>query len=378
MSFFRKETAVDSIPQKYVGIDIHKRFSQVAVMDAYGEVSDQRRLWHNDVEEIRSFFKGLGEDVSAAIEPTCGWTWMVDELEALGIEMHLAHPPAVALIAKSNIKTDKVDARALAKLLRLNALPEAYIAPADVRQERMLLRFREGVKKIRMMTKCRIHAMLLRHNLTGPDVSDLFGQMGRKYINEVELPDTVRFIVDNQMSLLDYLDVIMRRIEERIKASIKEDPRAELLQSIPGIGKLTAYLLLAEIGDIDRFRSAGAFVSYCGLCPSVDQTSEHLRYGHIYGGRRCLKWALVESAQVAARHEPRLKRIYELKRAHKGAGSATVVIAHKLAKIVYRVLKEQEPYYCAKPGKGNVRTYKRQVNKKMSPAGPRKSVRASM
>ena len=369
---------MNSIAQRYVGIDIHKRFSQVAVMDGYGEVSQQRRLWHNDVEEIRAFFKGLGKDVSAAIEPTCGWTWMVDELEALGIEMHLAHPPAVALIAKSHVKTDKVDARALAKLLRLNALPEAYIAPAEVRQERMLLRFREGLKKIRIMTKCRIHAALLRYNLTGPDVTDLFGATGRKYINEVELPDNVRFIVDNQMALLEYIEVIMRRIEERINVSIKEDRRADLLQSIPGVGKLTAYLLLAEIGRIDRFRSPGAFASYCGLCPSVDHSADHLRYGRIYGGRRCLKWALVESAQVAARYEPGLKRIYEAKRAQKGAGRATVVIAHKLAKIVYRVLKEQAPYYCAQPGKGYVRTYKRRANRKMSPAGPRSTVRASM
>jgi len=83
-------------------------------------------------------------------------------------------------------------------------------------------------------------------------------------------------------------------------------------------------------------------------------------------------------SQVAARHEPRLKRIYESKRAHKGAGMATVVIAHKLAKIVYRVLKEQAPYYSAKPCKENVRTYKIRFNKKMSPAGPRDPVRASM
>src|SRR3989304_5620011 len=105
---------------------------------------------------------------------------MVDELEALGIEMHLAHPPAVALIAKSHVKTDKVDARALAELLRLKALPEAYIAPLDVREQRMLLRFREGIKKIRTMIKCQIHATLLRYNKIGPDVTDLFGEIGRK------------------------------------------------------------------------------------------------------------------------------------------------------------------------------------------------------
>jgi transposase len=368
---------MDIIAQKYVGIDIHKKFSQVAVMDAYGEVEQQRRVWHNDIEEIRSFFKGLGEDVSAAIEPTCGWMWLVDELESLGIDMHLAHPPAVALIAKSHVKTDKVDAKALAELLRLNALPEAYIAPPEVRNQRMLLRFREGIKKIRIMIKCQIHATLLRYNLIGPDVTDLFGEIGRKYINEVELPENARFIVDNQMALLEYLGLIMRRVEERINASIKEDRRAELLQSIPGIGKLTAYLLLAEIGDINRFRSSEAFVSYCGLCPSVHQSGEHLRYGRIYGGRRCLKWALVEAAQVAARYEPRLKLIYEAKRAQKGAGRATVTIAHKIADIIYRVLKEKTPYYSGQKDKKNIRTFKIKSNRKLSSAGPRSPMRAS-
>ena len=362
---------MDSIPQKYVGIDIHKYFSVVNVEAPDGATLERRRLSHSDLEAIRSFFKGLGDGVAAAIEPTCGWMWLVDELEKLGIEVHLAHPPAVALIARSHIKTDKVDAKALTTLLRLNALPEAYIAPGDVRDRRMLLRFREGIKKTRTMIKSRIHAILLRYNLTGPGVSDLFGKAGRQYIEEVALPETARFIVDNQMALLEYLGEIMSKIEKKIHKAIKEDKRTALLQSIPGIGKLTAYLLLAEIGEIGRFRSAGALVSYCGLCPSTHQSGDHLRYGHIYGGRRCLKWALVESAQTAARYDPRLKRFYQAKRCHKGAGKATVAVAHKLAKIVYRVLTEMTPYYAGQKTTRKKRTFKKRTHRTLSSAGPR-------
>jgi len=360
-----------SIAEKYVGIDIHKKFSQVAVMDKDGVVEAEERFEHHDAETMLAFFAGLGENVVAAIEPTCGWMWLVDELEKLGIEMHLAHPPAVALIAKSHIKTDKVDAKALATLLRLNALPEAYIAPVDVRQQRMLLRFREGLKKICTMTKSRIHAMLLRYNLAGPDVSDLFGKVGRQYLREVSLPEPARSIVNEQLALLESIEVIMARIKKKIYASLEDDSRGELLQTIGGIAQLTAHLLLAEIGDINRFRSAGAFVSYCGLCPSVRQSGEHLRYGRIYGGRRCLKWALVESAQVAAQHDPRLKCFYEAKRCQKGAGKATVAVASKLAKIVYRVLKEMTPYYAGKKNTSKKRIFKKRTHRTQSSAGPR-------
>ena len=333
-----------SIPQKYVGIDIHKKFSQVAVMDKDGTVEAEERFEHNDAETMLAFFSALGENVAAVIEPTCGWMWMVEELEKLGIEMHLAHPPAVALIAKSHIKTDKVDAKALATLKRVDALPEAYIAPREVRDQRMLLQFRQGIKKIRTMTKCRIHAHLLRYNLTGPPVSDLFGALGREYLEEVALPHYARAILDEQLGLLDYLKAMMKRIEKRIYKIVKADARATLLMTIPGIAQLTAHLLLAEIGDMKRFRNVRAFVSYCGLCPSTHQSGSRMFHGHTYGGRRCLKWALVESAQTAARYAPPLRRKYEAKKAQKGAGKATVVIAHKLARIVYYVLRDETPY----------------------------------
>ena len=109
----------------YVGMDIHKRFSQVAVLDESGEVLDQRRLTHTPCEELRNYFNQFPKDTQVIMEPTCGWNWLSDRISDLGLEVILAHPLKVRLIAESQIKTDKVDAVALAQLHRTGFLPQA-------------------------------------------------------------------------------------------------------------------------------------------------------------------------------------------------------------------------------------------------------------
>ena len=331
----------------FIGMDIHRKFSQVCVMDEEGRTVSQRRLSHNQPLRLVNYFETYVGRAEVTMEATVGWMWLADTLESMGFDVTLAHPGGVRLIANSRLKTDKVDASTLAQLLRTGFLPQAYLAPREVRQRRTLLRYRQGLVKTRTMVKCRIHALLIKWNID-LDVSDSFGRQGRRLLREMELAEPDRTCLQGWLDLIDFLDVQIDKSERELRKWLPRDPRAEWLMTIPGIGQLTAYLILAEVGHIERFASASKFVSYCGLCPSTRQSAGRLWHGSIGpAGRKALKSALVESAHVAALRDPYFRRVYQTHRSTKGAGKAIVVVAHKMARIVYEVLKEGPPY-CVK------------------------------
>jgi transposase len=130
----------------YVGIDLHRRSSHVAAFDAQGLELLSRRV-SNEPEALRAILAELGGDARVALEAAFGWEWLADLLEADGIELHLAHPRQTKAIAAARVKTDAVDARTLAHLLRADLLPEAYVAPREVRQVRELLRHHIGLTR---------------------------------------------------------------------------------------------------------------------------------------------------------------------------------------------------------------------------------------
>src|SRR6188472_906748 len=160
----------------YVGIDLHRKRSHVAVVDERGEQVLSRRLV-NDPERFRDLLGELGEDARFALEATYGWEWLADLLEADGRELHLAHPLRTKAIASARVKTDAVDARTLAQLLRADLLPEAYIAPRELRDVRDLLRQRVVLTHMRTALKNRVHALIARQGI-GHGHADLFGRAG--------------------------------------------------------------------------------------------------------------------------------------------------------------------------------------------------------
>jgi transposase len=143
----------------YVGIDVHRKRSQVAVIDQDGEVLANRNV-PNGVKAILSVIGGLPAGTPAAFEAAYGWGWLVELLEDYGFEPHLVHPLQCKAIASARLKNDKVDAAILAQLLRADLLPEAWIAPPAVRQLRALLRHRVQLVRLRTLLRNRIHAVL--------------------------------------------------------------------------------------------------------------------------------------------------------------------------------------------------------------------------
>src|SRR6478672_12006923 len=146
----------------YVGIDVHRKRSQVAVIDQAGEVLANRNV-NNGVMPILSVIGGLPAGTPAAFEAAFGWGWLVELLEDYGFEAHLVHPLQCKAIASARLKNDKVDAAILAQLLRADLLPEAWIAPAKVRQLRALLRHRISLVRLGTQLRNRIHAVAADH-----------------------------------------------------------------------------------------------------------------------------------------------------------------------------------------------------------------------
>jgi transposase len=148
---------------RWVGIDLHRRRSQIAVIDEHGELALSRRIV-NDADTFREL---LGDPYGAhvALEATYGWEWLAELLEEAGYELHLAHPLRTRAIAAARVKTDAIDAKTLAQLLRTGFLPEAYIAPRELRDLRELLRHRATLTRMRSAVKNRVHAILAKHGI---------------------------------------------------------------------------------------------------------------------------------------------------------------------------------------------------------------------
>ena len=326
----------------YVGIDLHRKFSFAAVMNKSGKIKENQRLEHDNLQKFISFFRKY-DKAKITMEATCGWMWVADLLEDMGHEVTLAHSSGVKAISSSHKKTDKIDAKTLGNLLRTNYLPEAYLAPKEVRSNREILRLRTSLVKTRTMAKNRVQSQLIKINKR-PLVTDIFGRKGREALENYELPEVHRKVVDEWLLLIDFVDMRIAEIEKEIKSRLEKDPRADILQSMPGIGMLTAYTIISEVGDIERFANADKFSSYCGLVPSTHQSADKVYHGRLVMGRTTLKWNIVEATHIAKMRDSYFATVFQKYLKKNNRTRATIICAHKMAKIIYRMLKEMRPY----------------------------------
>jgi transposase len=340
-------------PVKYVGIDVHKKMCQAAVLEEDGELLDEIRF-PNDPEGIEEFAGKLTtfhDDVKAVVESTGNlWIQIHDRLEEHGFEVALSNPAKTRFIAEAKIKTDKVDARTLAGLLRADMLPTCYVPGEELRSRRELLRHRLNLVKIRTEVKNRIHSLLDKHGLRMPGTTP-FSKGNIAWLRGLSLGFMDDAILRSDLSLLDTVDVQVELIEGKIAALAAEERRVRLLMTMTGVGYFTAMLVLSEVGDIGRFHSDKAFASWMGLAPSVHQSGERTRIGGVSGpGNKRLRWVMVECAQAAVRYDPRFRGLYERLLRRRGAGCAVVAVAHEMARVLFFMLSRDEPYRDADGG----------------------------
>ncbi len=329
--------------QAYCGIDLHKRFSAICIMNSEGQIIQQRKLLHN-CGELESFFQEQ-PILQCALEPVDNWGWVVDALQSLGHKVHLANTYKVRLIAESRIKTDKVDARVLADLLRTGYLPEAYVASPGIRDQRTFLRYRIDLSRQRARLKSQIKRLFRVENHQVPEYSNLFGKKGRVWLEATTLRPVHERIKEESLETIRHYDAYIAKLDAEIRRNCAKNDTILRLMTVPGIGQLSAQVIMAEAGEMERFRTAKHFASYCGLAVSQRSSAGKTRFGSITKqGNKNIRWILVEGAQKAKCSDPNLKRFFDRIAFKKGRAKATVAVARKLAEICWHIAIKKVDY----------------------------------
>jgi transposase len=324
----------------FVGMDVHRNRTQVCVMDNKGNEVRNRNLV-NDRRLLATELSGLKKGTPVAFEAAYGTGWVAQLLSELGLEAHLAHPSGCRAIADAKLKYDRVDARTLANLLRTGYLAEAWLAPQEIREQRLLLRQRAWLVSLRTASKNRIRAQLADEGIKPPE-HGLWTKAGEEWLQSVELSPMHSWVVEDAMVLVTVLDSRIARLESEIRKQAKPDKRVEALMAIPGIGLLSAMTLVSEIGDISRFPTARKLSAWAGLIPSMRNSDWTVHHGHITkAGPRSVRHVLGEAAHVARHHEPYASDFAATKR-RRGTGIALVRVSRKLLVEVFHVLSSLE------------------------------------
>lgn len=339
----------------YVGIDLHRQWSQLAVVDGDGELVRSRRV-RSRPDEMWQVFGELPTDepLEAAFEATFGYGWLADLLADAGVPAHMAHPLATKAIAAGRIKNDKVDAAMLAQLLRANLLPEAWIAPLEAREARRLVRTRASLVRMRSRLKSQIHAVLADFALR-PEASisiptprsqapALFSKAGRRWLAQQVLPEASRQRIEISLRVIDGLDGEIREVSQAMRQRFADDERVRRLLPIPGIGLFTAATVVGEIWDVRRFPCPRRLASWAGLTPKEHSSGDHHHLGHISKqGSRWVRWVLVEAATNHAMRHSGLRELFQRVRRGKQerAQLAHVAVAHRLLTLCYYALRDE-------------------------------------
>jgi transposase len=331
-----------------IGVDYHKRYSHLTVLDGEGRVVRSGSI-ANTGEAVHAFVAPYGEQAEAALEATRNWTVMYDLLEEELAAVHLVHPLKVRAIAEARVKTDRIDSRILAHLLRCDLLPTAYVRPAAQRGTQQLLRQRVFFVRVRAMVKNRIHVLIDRQRGirdTARQFSDLFGRAGLVWLRTVELPQAERALLDGDLQLLDELRARIAESDGAVRRLVASDAAMGLVYTIPGFGLFFAALVVTEIGTIARFRSAEKLWGYAGLVPSVHASGGKVFHGRLTKqGNKWLRWAAVEAVHPAIVADAELRRYYDRVRLRRGYNPAKIATARRLLAIVYQVLRDGRPFY---------------------------------
>lgn len=324
----------------YIGIDVHKDVSNVAVMDDTGQYIEEVRVDNADLEDVAQRYAGA----SAAIEATTNYYHIHDTLSE-HLDVTVAHPGELRLIAESDKKTDSVDARQLARLVRLNAVPESYVPTDEIRECRALVRGRKSLIEDRTKYVNRVKGLLTDYGFTR-NVKPL-SKKGREALRDLSLPTPADTLVESHLTIIEELSAEITRLEELIDEYAASLEETQLLMSIPGVAEYSAMTILAEIGEIDRFDTDKALVSYAGLNPSIRESNgSRIEGGVSKKGSKHLRWILVQCAHVAVHtcNDPYLKRFYDRLASRKTSKEAIVATARKMLVSIYHMLDRKEVY----------------------------------
>jgi transposase len=331
-----------------VALDVHLDFCEVAIVED-GEVSSAGQI-ETKPEQIELFASSLGPDDRVALEVT-GNAWEIARLIEPHVAQVLVVSPSDTGIRQARAKTDRLDARTLARLLAAGSLDAVWMPDQATWVMRRRLSRRGQLVHARTRAKNEIHAVLMRQLVGRPPVSDLFGVKGRKWLAKIQLPLEESETVDGCMRQIEFLDTEISEVERLIAVDALASTEIKRLMSVPGVNVIVAASFLAAIGDISRFQNPRKLVGYLGLDPRVRQSGVGpATHGHIskQGSVRA-RHALVEACWTAVRQPGPLHSFYQRIRARRGHSVAVVAAARKLTCLFWCLLTRGEDYAYAQP-----------------------------
>jgi len=331
-----------------VGLDIHRDFCEVAILEG-GELRSGSRV-ETSPPALELFAASLGREDWVALEVSGN----AAEIARI-LERHVARvvvvSPSDTGIRQARAKTDRLDARTLARLLAAGSLDGVWMPDERTRVMRRRLARRAQLVTARSRSKNEIHAVLIRRLVVAPNVSDLFGVAGRRWLATLELPVEERESVDSSLRQIMFLERELADVDRLVALDAIGSPEIKRLMSVPGVNVICAASFLAAVGDIRRFKDSRKLVGYLGLDPKVRQSGPGPgTSGRISKqGSASARWALVEASWSAVRQPGPLRAFYQRVRARRGHQIAIVAAARKLACLFWCLLTRDEDYAYQQP-----------------------------
>jgi transposase len=320
------------------GLDVHKDSTYATILNSRGKIVNQMRMSNERVLPYLSHFKvcRVGMESSNQIAP------LYRRLASNGYSVVVSHPKKTRYIAEAKIKCDRVDSRAIAELVRLDALPLAYFPDEETAKLREKVRRRAFLVRSRVKLRVKIKSVLTYEGLKWPTDHGLFTKKGEEWLHGLNLQP-----VESYLRVMEPLDDEIMFLSKGLRGMAEDDEDVKLLMTIPGIGYYTALLMKSEIGDVNRFPFGERLCSYAGLVPSTHASGRTVRHGGITKeGSRWLRWVMVEAAQTHVhRFDTSISRAYNRIAEKRGKRIALVAAARRLLMCSYSVLKNKRPYY---------------------------------
>jgi transposase len=327
----------------YIGIDLHKRVQTWAIYPQEGEEPSIINSFpvtpeavEQGIQKVQRLFPNT--TLHIALEPVCGWLWVLQQLRDMGHDVHPVNPRKTKLVSESTQKTDKKDAAILARLLRSGMLYESMEVSEEVRIMRNLVRERIFLVKLRSEARCRLESIVTRsgRHIIPHTLASKVGQQSLT-TGEEEWKRTVALIND--------LTVHITTLDKQVHAYACTT-EAKLLTTVPGIGPVTAVSILAEVGDFSRFQKPEKLCAYAGLVPTEHSSGGTQKLGGItHAGSKILRFVLVESAMRVRSTDTRLYPFYERIAEKRGKMRARVATARKILELAWHLLRKNEPYH---------------------------------
>jgi transposase len=343
--------------RQIVGMDLHRRRSVLVRMTEDGRRLGTARIT-NSPAGLRKEIARAGKHPKVVLEATYGWYWAADTLAAAGAEVHLAHPLGVKAFSYRRVKNDERDSADLADLLRMGRLPEAWIAPHEVRELRELTRYRIKLVRMRTSLKDQVHGVLAKLGVP-VTCSDIFGKAGSAWLDALRLPQPYSGKVTSLRQLAGELAAETTMLGQVIADLLAGDRGYQVIQQLPGIGPVLAAVIVAEVGDVTRFKNAARLCSWAGLTPRHRESDTKVARGHVTKqGSRLLRWALIEAIQRIPRDSVigGVKDAIIARRGKEARNIAKVAAARRLLTLVYYGMRDGQIRCLSRPPAGPAAT----------------------